>query len=340
MSASWGVRSGLRVVACGTAGPGDLEGAGDAGEFDSGDAYRALLGDGWRGELEARAWSVDHVERTHGVRRRRWCAPPGSGAPARTEDLAAVAARRANAGQPPPQLLLLATSTPRRVSASAAASVAAILGWNCAAMDVRAGGAGALAAWALAAQALGPGCERALVVGAECMSAYLDPGQLTHCLLFGDGAGALLLEYAPGYAGGLQLADVGRASAGGTPFTVPGDPTDEGGGGGRYFGAPDGEYRRCLATARRANVQALGQRLESDPDIFLPYAVTSAQVAEDAQLLGVGEDSVSTTLAAQGCIGAAGCLSALHELGAQAGQTLAFTAAGGGISTARLSWLV
>lgn len=339
MSASWSPRSGLRIVSCGSAGPEDIEGLGSV-SFAHGaeDAYRALLGDDWQAELERRGFDRTHPERAWGVRSRRWCAVPGKGGVSRTEELAAAAARAAVGEGDPPNLLLIATSTPRQVSASTAARVADALGWECAAMDVRAGGTGALAAWALAAQALGPGCERALVVGAECMSAYLDPTDLSACMLYGDGASAVLIEFAPGHVGGLRLAHMEHVSASGTPFTVSADLPPHGGEGSWSFDQPDEDYRACLDRARGANVQALRQELDAPPDTYLPYAVTSAQVAEDAEHLGVNGDTVVTTLSTRGCVGAAGCLDAMNEIDLRPGRTLALTAAGGGIATARLVW--
>ncbi len=93
-------------------------------------------------------------------------------------------------------LIVLATSTPDNTFPAAAVSVQADLGiTHGAAFDVQAVCSGFLYALATADALLKSGAfSRALVIGAETFSRLLDWTDRTTCVLFGDGAGAVVLE--------------------------------------------------------------------------------------------------------------------------------------------------
>jgi len=134
------------------------------------------------------------VQRT-GIRERRIAAPGEL-----TSGLAIDAARAALAdAQIDPQsidLILLATSTPDNTFPAVAVSVQAGLGvTRGAAFDLQAVCSGFVYALATADSLLRTGAfKRALVIGAETFSRILDWNDRTTCVLFGDGAGALVLE--------------------------------------------------------------------------------------------------------------------------------------------------
>ena len=117
-----------------------------------------------------------------------------------TVTLATQAARHAitAAGIDPTSidLIVLATTTPDQTFPAAATSVQAALGCNgCAAFDVQAVCSGFLYAMGVADSMLRAGmAQRALVIGAETMSRLLDWEDRATCVLFGDGAGAVVLE--------------------------------------------------------------------------------------------------------------------------------------------------
>lgn len=119
-----------------------------------------------------------------------------------TTDLAEHAARRAidSAGIDPARidLLIVATTTPDHVFPSVACDLQNRLGCNgCAAFDVQAVCTGFVYAMAVADQFMRTGASRcALVVGAETFTRILDWNDRGTCILFGDGAGAVLLETA------------------------------------------------------------------------------------------------------------------------------------------------
>ena len=116
-----------------------------------------------------------------------------------TSDLATAAARRAiaMAGIDPTaiDLLVLGTFTPDMCIPSTACIVQEALDLDAPAMDVTAACAGFAYALVTAAQFLAAGTSRlALVVGADTNSRVVDPADIKTWPLFGDGAGAVLLE--------------------------------------------------------------------------------------------------------------------------------------------------
>jgi len=120
-----------------------------------------------------------------------------------TSDLAVAAARRAleRAGMSGSDLdlIVLATATPDHTFPATATKVQAQLGMkHGAAFDIQAVCSGFIFALAMADNALRLGQARtALVIGAETFSRLLDWNDRGTCVLFGDGAGALVLNAVP-----------------------------------------------------------------------------------------------------------------------------------------------
>jgi 3-oxoacyl-[acyl-carrier-protein] synthase-3 len=137
------------------------------------------------------------VQRT-GIRERHIAAPGEH-----TSDLALGAARAALAGAGVDaqtiDLIVLATSTPDNTFPATAVSVQAGLGLtHGAAFDLQAVCSGFVFALATVDGLLRSGAfKRALVIGAETFSRILDWNDRGTCVLFGDGAGALVLEAQP-----------------------------------------------------------------------------------------------------------------------------------------------
>jgi len=100
-------------------------------------------------------------------------------------------------------LIVLATATPDQTFPSSATKVQAALGINdCIAFDVHAVCTGFLYALSIADSMLRSGnARKALVIGAETFSRILDWEDRTTCVLFGDGAGALVLSAEDGEQG-------------------------------------------------------------------------------------------------------------------------------------------
>lgn len=143
--------------------------------------------------------SDEWIRARSGIERRHFAAE-GQG----TSDLAVRAARTAldNAGMLPNDIdaIILATSTADMTFPSAATMVQAELGMTQGfAFDVQAVCAGFIYALANAnALILSGQAERVLVIGAETFSRIMDWTDRSTCVLFGDGAGALVLEAADG----------------------------------------------------------------------------------------------------------------------------------------------
>lgn len=195
---------------------------------------RLLSNDDLAAELAGRGIETSNqwiVERT-GIHQRH-LAEKG----VRTSALATEAARRAldNAGVSPSEvdLIILATSTPDFVFPSTACLVQANLGISgSAAFDVQAVCSGFVYAMTTADCFIRAGRARcALVIGAEVFSSILDWNDRSTCVLFGDGAGAVLLraDQEPGILAAQLHADGSQmnilAAAGNVAYgEVTGDP--------------------------------------------------------------------------------------------------------------------
>lgn len=134
------------------------------------------------------------VERT-GIRFRHIAGPDETTATlARDAAIAAIAAAGVTAQDI--DLIVLATATPDNTFPATATKVQAMLGIDdCVAFDVAAVCSGFLYAVQVADSMLRVGAHRrALVIGAETFTRILDWEDRTTCVLFGDGAGAIVLE--------------------------------------------------------------------------------------------------------------------------------------------------
>ena len=149
-------------------------------------------------ELEATVETSDQwIRERTGIRERHIAADHEA-----TCDLAEHAARRAlEAADRNPQdvdLIIVATTTPDRVFPSTACLLQARLGIHgCAAFDVQAVCTGFVYAIGVAEKFIRTDTSRcALVIGAETISRIIDWNDRSTCVLFGDGAGAVVLEAA------------------------------------------------------------------------------------------------------------------------------------------------
>jgi 3-oxoacyl-[acyl-carrier-protein] synthase-3 len=162
-------------------------------------------------ELEALVETTDEWIRSRsGIERRHFAAEGET-----TSDLGAHAARAAlaDAGIEAASIdaIILATSTADLTFPSAATMVQAKIGAGGFAFDVQAVCAGFVFALTTAnALILSGQAKRVLVIGAETFSRLMDWGDRSTCVLFGDGAGALVLE---GCEGSGTTSDRGILSA-------------------------------------------------------------------------------------------------------------------------------
>jgi 3-oxoacyl-[acyl-carrier-protein] synthase III len=220
-----------------------------------------------------------------------------------SSDLALHACREAlaAAGRGPGDvdLIVVATSTPDMVFPSSACLLQAKLGVKQgAAFDVQAVCSGFVYALATADLFIRAGRHRcALVVGAEVFSRILDWKDRGTCVLFGDGAGAVVLEASdtPGILSSHLHADGSYASILNTPGhvaggAVQGDPTLKMDGGAVFKLAV-----RVLEESAREALAANGMKVE-DLDIYIPHQANVRIVSHVAKKLGLPDAKCIVTV--------------------------------------------
>jgi 3-oxoacyl-[acyl-carrier-protein] synthase-3 len=250
-------------------------------------------------ELESRVETSDEwiVSRT-GIRERHIAADGEF-----TSDLALGAARNAlaAAGRKPGEvdLIVLATSTPDMVFPSSACILQAKLGAKGgAAFDVQAVCSGFVYALSTADLYVRAGRAKcALVVGAEVFSRILDWNDRGTCVLFGDGAGAVVLEPSdePGILSSHLHADGGYAHILNTPGhvcggAVQGDPTLKMDGGAVFKLAV-----RVLEEGAHEALSANGLKV-SDIDAYIPHQANVRIVSHVARKLGLADSKCIVTV--------------------------------------------
>ncbi len=95
-------------------------------------------------------------------------------------------------------MCILATTTPDQAVPATSATVTHLLGTRGGGMDLNASCSGFVYALVTANAMIGAGSDRVLVIGADTLSHIVDPDDRSTAVLFGDGAGAVVLEATPG----------------------------------------------------------------------------------------------------------------------------------------------
>jgi 3-oxoacyl-[acyl-carrier-protein] synthase III len=298
------------------------------------------------------------VERT-GIRSRHFAAPEQSASDlALPACVAALQAAGKTAGDV--DLIIVATSTPDMVFPSTAAILQHKLGqfWEqkwpvavtesaqsapksiagCAAFDVQAVCSGFVYALTVADSMIKTGAAKcALVVGAEVFSRILDFKDRTTCVLFGDGAGAVVLEASsePGILATELHADGKHVDVLCTPGTVSG---------GKILGDPtlkmDGQAVFKLAVGVLADVArsvlAKAGKTEADIDWLIPHQANIRIMLGTAKKLKMSEDKVIVTVGEHGNTSAASiplAMDAAVRAGKiQKGETVMLEGVGGGFT--------
>jgi 3-oxoacyl-[acyl-carrier-protein] synthase-3 len=277
------------------------------------------------------------VERT-GIRARRFAAPGVS-----SSDLGAQAARQAlqAAGMQPQEvdLIVVATTTPDMLFPSTAAILQHKLGIaGCPAFDVQAVCSGFIHALTVADAMIQTGAAaNALVVGAEVFSRILDFNDRSTCVLFGDGAGAVVLQ--AGERPGILATDLHADGKLADILYVPGYVA-----GGQTHGDPfvrmEGQavFRHAVTalgeTAR--TVLAKAGKTEADIDWLVPHQANIRIMLGTAKKLRLPPEKMIVTVGEHGNTSAASVPLALdHGVRAgqiRPGQTLLLEAVGGGLT--------
>jgi len=254
------------------------------------------------------------VERT-GIKARHFAAPGVT-----SSDLALEAAQRAieAAGLQAADidLIIVATSTPDMVFPSVACILQHKLGIaGCPAFDVQAVCSGFIYALTIADAMIKTGtASKALVIGAEVFSRILDFSDRTTCVLFGDGAGAVVLEASE--TPGILASDLHADGKHVDILSVPGHVS-----GGQVLGSPllqmDGQAVFKLAvgvlekTARAALAKA--NLLETDIDWLIPHQANLRIMHSTAKKLKLPLEKLIVTVDQHGNTSAASIPLALDE---------------------------
>ena len=261
----------------------------------------------------------------------------------KTSDLARHAADRAlaNAGMTGADidLIIIATSTPDDTFPSTATKVQHQIGaHNAIAFDVQAVCAGFVYALDVADAMLSSGrARRALVIGAESFSKILDWEDRSTCVLFGDGAGAVLLERSESPDGFGVLAS--RLHADGAHrdiLYVDGGPSSSG-----TVGHLRMEGNKVFRHAVEKLSSVLDEVLEAagmvvdQVDWLVPHQANIRIIEGMQKKMGLGDDRVVKTVHNHANTSAASIPLALSSAVADGriknGQVLAFEAIGGGL---------
>ncbi len=302
---------------------------------------RRLTNDDLAAELATRGLETSDewiVERT-GIRARHFAAPDVT-----SSDLALEASRKAieaaGIDAQDIDLIIVATSTPDMVFPSTAAILQNKLGITngCPAFDVQAVCSGFVYALTVADSMIQSGAaKRVLVVGSEVFSRILDFNDRTTCVLFGDGAGAVVLEASdePGILSTELHADGSHVGI----LCVPGNVS-----GGNVLGDPllkmDGQAVFKLAVsvldkAARATLEKAGLT-EADIDWLIPHQANIRIMQSTARKLKLSMDKVVVTVDQHGNTSAASIPLALdHGVRTgqvKKGQTVLLEGVGGGFT--------
>lgn len=254
-----------------------------------------------------------------------------------TTSLAIDAARRAlddaDVAATDLDLIVVATATPDSPCPSTGARVAAALGTTAPAYDLNGACTGFIhALLSAAAQLTVTGGRRALVIGADRFRSLVDPTDRTTAVLFGDGAGAVVIE----------TTDAGPDAPGILATHLAGDPS-----GVDVLEIPPGRphlhmdgpelFRRAVRALVDSGRQVLADAAvdASDVDLYLPHQANIRIVDAAAARLGIAESRIVHDMAERANTSAASIPLALDTVitrgGLQPGGLVLLSGIGAGL---------
>ncbi|GIX36060.1 MAG: 3-oxoacyl-[acyl-carrier-protein] synthase 3 [Lysobacteraceae bacterium] len=239
-------------------------------------------------------------------------------------------------------LIVLGTTTPDLIFPSTACLLQHRLGANgCAAFDVNAACSGFIYGLGIANQFIRAGSVRtALVVGAETLTRMLDWDDRSTCVLFGDGAGAVVLraDTEPGVLSTHMHADGGYKELLYNPVGVSAGFRDEKNHGVRVLMAGNEVFKVAVKTLDAVVEETLqANRLEKSAiDWLIPHQANLRIISATAKRLGLPMERVVVTVDRHGNTSAASVPLALDEGirsgKVQRGELLLLEAFGGGFT--------
>jgi len=244
-------------------------------------------------------------------------------------------------------LLIVATVTPDMMFPSTSALLADQLGAeDAAAYDLSAGCTGFMYAIAQAYGMVASGLsQRALVVGGDVLSRILDWSDRSTVVLFGDGAGAVVLEQSE--EPGFLAFELGADGAGGEHLWLPGS-------GSRKFDDPEQFVKmngrevfkfatRVLVTSAQAVLERYGASIE-DVDVYVPHQANVRIIDHATKKLGIPSERVVINVDRYGNTSSGSIPLALTEAQAdgrlRAGNLVLMTGMGAGLTwgSALMRW--
>jgi 3-oxoacyl-[acyl-carrier-protein] synthase-3 len=301
-------------------------------------------------DLAMRLDTSDEWIRTRtGIRERHYAAPDEA-----TSDLATAAARAAieDAGLTADDIdvIIVATTTPDHPVPATAPIVAARLGRGCTAFDLNAACSGFVYGLQVGAGIAASG-STVLLIGAETLTRYVDPDDRSIAVLFGDGAGAVVLQQQEGASlGPFDLGSDGteleilwmRAGGSREPF----DPVLHADASSR-MSMRGGDVYRHAVTRMTASSQAVLEHAGvgiDDIDLVVGHQANQRILEAVGQRLGVPEGRTHITVDRHGNTSAASIPLALEDARREGllrpGSRLLLTAFGGGLTwgSCLLTW--
>lgn len=266
-----------------------------------------------------------------------------------TSDLALAACRTAlaNSGVAPQELdlIIVATVTPNHAFPSTACLLQRELGaWGAAAFDLEAACSGFLYALSVAHQFISSGtCRTILIVAADVLSRITDYTDRNTCILFGDGAGAAVVQ--AGYSPGLLALEIGADGRGSQLLVQPaGGSTSpasmETVQARQHFIHMEGRevFKFAVRKMEEASLAVLAQAgLEvGDVDLLIPHQANLRIIDSAARRIGIPSDKICINLDRYGNMSGASIPVALSEAASQGrikdGDILLLVGFGGGLT--------
>jgi 3-oxoacyl-[acyl-carrier-protein] synthase-3 len=265
-----------------------------------------------------------------------------------TSDLAAragtLALQRAGIAASDVDMLLVATCSPDTAFPSTACLAQAKMGLTCPAFDMNAACTGFIYALEVAASMIEAGrVKTVLVIGAEVLTRLIDFTDRTTCVIFGDGAGAVVVQASE--EPGVLSVHLGADGTGADLLIVPGGGTalpltpELIATGAQFIHMTGNEvYKFAVRAIPRVTKQALaesGLKL-SDVDWLVPHQANERITNTVGESLGIPHERVVNSIAMTGNTSAASIPIALDELQQsgklQPGDVLALVAFGAGLT--------
>ena len=298
--------------------------------------------------------SDEWIRSRTGIRERRVAAPHET-----TATLAAISAKRAIAvaGIEPDDIdvIVVGTLTPDYPMPSTAALVKEAIGnRTAAAFDVAAACSGFVYGYATADSYVRSGMARnVLVIGAELLTRFVDYSDRSTCILFGDGAGAVVLSASDEEGGGLAGMEMTTDPDGAYMIWLPSGgskspPSSETAKRGEHFIRMEGRetYRyatRTLAASALAAIEKAGWSPD-EVDLFIPHQANIRIIEAVAKGLHLPMDKMVVNIDKYGNTSAASVGIALDEAvrggRVKPGDKLVFFAFGAGFTSgaAAITW--